>query len=390
MSIKKLKIAVIGSTGSVGKNTLEIIKENPDYFKIDLLVCNSNTKLIIEQLKLFLPKYVFINNYQTYEFVRKIKYRKKIIFIKNFEELKKLKLSFDKTVLAAPSLEGLKYSFLFMKFSKELLIANKESIVCGGNILMSQAKKFNCKIISIDSEHYCIERTIATINPKEIDTVYLTASGGPFLGKNKNFYNKSSIKVVTKHPKWKMGKKISVDSATMVNKLFELVEAHILFKIPIKKIKIKIHKESLVHSAVILKDGLVKIIMHDTSMKIPIRNSLFSNRFFSQKNNYFKSNKNIILTFDEKSLTEFEILKNGYKILNYGHSAWIIFNVVNDFLVNEFIKNRIFFYQIVKNLNKILLNKNIIFYAKKKIRSLSDINKCIHFAQNFIENYEVK
>ena len=89
-------------------------------------------------------------------------------------------------------------------------------------------------------------------------------------------------------------------------------------------------------------------------------------------------------------MTEFEILKNGYKILNYGHSAWIIFNVVNDFLVNEFIKNRIFFYQIVKNLNKILLNKNIIFYAKKKIRSLSDINKCIHFAQNFIENYEVK
>lgn len=390
MSTKKLKIAVIGSTGSVGKNTLEIIKENHHYFKIDLLVCNSNTKLIIEQLKFFLPKYVFINNLQTYEFVRKIKYKKKIIFINNFEELKKLKLSFDKTVLAAPSLEGLKYSFLFIKFSKELLIANKESIVCGGNILMNESKKYNCKIISIDSEHYCIERTIAAINPKEIDTVYLTASGGPFLGKNKNFYNKSSVKIVTRHPKWKMGKKISVDSATMVNKLFELVEAHILFKIPMDKIKIKIHKESLVHSAVILKNGLVKIIMHDTSMKIPIRNSLFDNKFFSQKDNYFKSNKDIILTFDEKTLSEFKILKNGYKILNYGHSAWIIFNVINDFLVSQFIKNRIFFYQIVKNLNKIMFNKIIIFHAKKKIRSLSDINKCIHFAKNFIENYDVK
>ena len=291
MHFKKKNIAILGSTGSVGSNAIKVISKYPNLFDVNLLACDKNYKKIILQINKFSPKYVLVNNYKIYKLL-KIKFAKRrIFFFNNLQELeKKLKISrkFDKVIVGIPSIDGLDYCFSFLNFSKELLIANKESLICGAKILLKKAKIKRCKIISIDSEHYCLSEILKNEKRKNIDLVYLTASGGPFLKKKNKFLKKIQIKHVIDHPTWLMGRKISVDSATMVNKIFELIEAHILFSIPKNKLRIKIHKESLVHSVVILKNGLVKMIMHNTSMTIPIRNTLFNQNYnFENSNNYF-------------------------------------------------------------------------------------------------------
>jgi len=381
MAIKKINIGVIGSTGSIGRTSLKIFKRYKKKFNIELLVCDQNLKEITNQIKIYSPKYVFINNFNAYNSIKLKKFKKKVIFFNDFFLFqKKFKSKLDKVILGAPGLSGLKFAFFFTTNSKELLIANKESLICGASVLLKKAKANNCKITSIDSEHFCINQIIKDKSLNEIDSVFLTASGGPFLKKKESSYLRSSIAKVTNHPKWSMGGKISVDSATMCNKIFELIEAHVLFDIPIDKLKIKIHEESHVHSAVIFKNGLVHMIMHDTTMIIPIRNSIFDNKFNNQSNNFFKSKKNIQLNFDEIKLSKFKILKTGYKVLKLGHTAWILFNVINDNLVEKFLNKKIFFYEIVRNLIKIFSQKKIMQYCKKtKVNNMSDINKIINY-----------
>ena len=378
----KKKIAVIGSTGSIGTTSLKIIKKYPHLFNVELLVCNKSLKKLINQIRLFSPKYIFINDKLAREKFKRLNLFTSIRLIENFSSFSKIfkqKPKFDKVILGASSIDGLKYSFEFINYTKEILIANKESIICGGNVLLKAAKKLNCKISSIDSELYCLSQLLLNTDYQKIDMVYLTASGGPLLGKKKKGYSKSSVKLVTNHPRWSMGKKISVDSATMVNKIFEIIETHILFQIPFNKIKIKIHKESLVHSAVIFKDGFIKVGMHDTSMEIPIRNSLFENKFEHQKKNFFKNKNLVTLNFNEFQLSEFPILNTGLKIIYYGHAAWILFNVINDELVKKFLNKQIFYYEIVKNLNMIFSREIVLSYCKKKISTLADIDETINF-----------
>ena len=383
MSFKKIKIAVVGSTGSVGKTSLKVISQYPEKFKVEFLACDKNFSIIQKQIKLFSPKYVYVNNFRVFELLKKKPNYKKIIFIHTLENLARLKniLKFDKAILAGPGFDGLDFSFLFIKFCNEILVANKESIICGGNILLQKSKNYNCKISSIDSEHYCIGQFLNN----HIDKIYVTASGGPFLGKNKKNYSHASIKEVTNHPRWSMGKKISVDSATLVNKIFELIEAHVLFDIPYNKLKIKIHKQSLVHAAIVFKNGLTNLVMHDTRMDIPIRNSLFDNTFFLHKKNNFPLPSNISLDFNEKDLSQFEILKTGYRILRQGHRSWILFNVINDILVNKFLNKEIFFYEIVKNLIKIFNTKKINSYTKNKVKNFNDIKKIIKYGKEITE-----
>jgi len=386
MIFKKKNIAIIGSTGSIGTTTLNIIKQYKKNFKIELLCCNNNYELICKQIRLFKPSNVYINDHLVREKV-KVKFKKTscnfLSCISNQVLKKFIKKKIDKTIMAVSSIHGINYIFNFLNFSNEILIANKESIICGGNLLIKEAKKKKCKLTSIDSEHYCISQIIKGANMNEIDSVYLTASGGPFLNKTKKYQNYSISKVLA-HPKWKMGKKISVDSATMVNKIFEIIEAHLIFNIPLKKIKIKIHKESLVHAAIVFKSGLVKMIMHDTSMLIPIRNCLFDNKYNFQYKNYFKDNNFFNLTFDEKKLRNFKILKIVKTILDGGHSSWILFNTINDLLVNKFLNKKIFFFEIVETLIKIFNKKSVKIYCKKKIKNISDIHEIIIFGKSLL------
>ena len=387
MAIKKLNIGIIGSTGSVGRTSLKIFKECKGKFNIELLVCDQNLKEVTRQIKTYSPKYVFINNANVYDCIKLIKFKKKVIFFNNFLYFqKKFKSKLDKVILGVPGLVGLKFAFFFIKNSKEILVANKESLVCGASILLKKAKANNCKITSIDSEHFCINQLIKDKNLNDIDSVFLTASGGPFLNQKQKTYLKASIKKVTNHPQWNMGSKISVDSATMCNKIFELIEAHVLFDIPTDKLKIKIHEQSLIHSAVVFKNGLVHMIMHDTTMTIPIRNSIFENKFYNQSGNLFKSKNNIQLNFNETKLSKYKILKTGYKVLNMGHASWILFNVINDNLVEKFLGKKIFFYEIVKNLIEIFNQKKIEAYCRKtKVNTIADIDKVISYGNLIVD-----
>ena len=389
----KIKVAIIGSTGSVGSTALKVISKNKKNFSVILLVCNSNLRKILHQIKIYSPKFIFIKNLYARNVIKK-KIKNKIFFLNNLDDFgnfynKNNKL--DKVILAVSSIDGFDYAFRFLNCSKELLIANKESIICGANILIKKASRLNCKITSIDSEHYCLAQSLKNIaNQKNIKNIYLTASGGPFLGKLKKDIDKASVRKVLSHPNWIMGKKISVDSANMINKINEVIEAHVLFDIPFDKIQIKIHPQSVIHSIVILKNGLVKIIGHDTTMEIPIRNSLFNNNFYSQESNLFDNKKKITLSFNEIQLKEFPILKIANKIFKRGHAAWILFNIFNDFLVNKFLKKEIFFYQITSNLIKIFSLASIEKMCLNEIQSLADIKNIMKIGLRFINNYEIK
>jgi len=385
MLSRKLSLAVLGSTGSIGVTSLKIIKKYSNFFNVDLLACNKNKKIIFKQIKEFLPKYVIINDKKNFNFFKKIKFKKKIKFFQNLKDFNnEIDIKFDKVILGISSIDGLDYAFSFIKYSKEILLANKETIVCGGTFFLKRAFFFRCKITPIDSEHYCLASTLKNFKLNEIDSIYLTASGGPFLNKSKNLISKIDQKSALNHPNWKMGKKISIDSATMANKGLEVIEAAILFNLKTKNIKIKIHKESKVHSVVILKNGLVYLVAHNTSMSIPIKNSLIDdNEMLKNEKSFFCSKKNFIFSFDEKKLTKFKMVSLAYTALNYGQRACIFYNVINDFLVNMYLNKKIFFFEIHSKLNKVLLNKNLISYFKKKVRNLNDIKETIKYAKSY-------
>ena len=384
MSYKKHIVAVLGSTGSIGKSSLSILEKYPNKFKIDLLSCDKNKATLYNQINKFLPKYVIINNLEVFNYFKKIKFKKKIIFFNKIEDFTKtIKYKFDKVILGISSINGLKYAFSFINFSKELLIANKETIVCGGRYFLKQAKKSNCNIISIDSEHFCLSSILNNLNLCEIDRIYLTASGGPFLYKKKNQIAKINIKATLNHPTWKMGKKISVDSSTMANKGLEVIEASYLFNIKPDLIKVKIHKESKVHSVVILKNGLVYLVAHNTSMKIPIENALIKKKLVFKDTNFFYKKKTFFFSFDEINLKKFNMLYLAYKALKLGERACIFYNVVNDYLVDLYLNKKIFYYEIDHKLNKIINNKKLIPFFKKKVSNIDDIYETIFAAKKY-------
>ncbi len=354
----KKTISILGSTGSIGLTTLRIIDKKKSFFIINILSANRNYDLIIKQIKRYKPKYFIINNYPTYLKVKKKNFRYCKI-INKFDSIN-FKNKNDFTISAIPGIAGLKPTIKLIKSSKKLLLANKESIVCGWNIINKIAKKNRTQIIPIDSEHFSISKLLLKHNIKNIKKIYITASGGPFLNypihKLKNIKPSDAIK----HPKWKMGKKISVDSSTMVNKILELIEAQKLFDIPDEKIDIIIHPNSLVHALVELKNGFFELIYHETSMIIPIANAIFEGNlkiedFYKEKKSIFKE-KLIFKNVDKK---RFPIIKIRNFIKKFPFSG-IILNACNEILVDQFLKKKIPFLAISKIIMSILRDRNYI------------------------------
>ncbi|MFL2896626.1 MAG: 1-deoxy-D-xylulose-5-phosphate reductoisomerase [Candidatus Pelagibacter sp.] len=274
----KKKIVILGSTGSIGSTTVQIIKNNLKDFDVIALSTNKNIKKLYEQAKQTKAKNLIISNEKSFlKFKSKIK-KKKIRVFKNHLEFKKnLKNKVDYTMCAISGLEGLKPTLDAIKYSGTVGIANKESIICAWNLIEKELNKNKTKFIPIDSEHFSIWSLIKNENKNNIEQIILTGSGGPFLNKpiSKIKYAKA-IKAI-KHPNWSMGKKISVDSATMMNKVFEVIEAQKIFNIDKSKFRIFIHPKSYVHAIVKFKSGIIKFLAHDTNMKIPIFNSIYLN-----------------------------------------------------------------------------------------------------------------
>jgi len=367
-------LAIIGSTGSIGKYSLEVYKKNKNKFNLLYLAANSNYKKLVRQSKIYKPKNIFLINYKSY---LKNKTKNKLLKSENFI-FKSHSKKIDYVISGVSSFEAIDINFKLIKIAKNLLIANKETIVCGGEIFLKEAKKNKCNIIPIDSEHHCIDYFIKNFKLKnDIDKIYITASGGPFLRKKINY--KEKINKVLKHPTWKMGTKITIDSSTFANKILELFEAKILFKLPYKKLKIIVEEKSNVHSVILLKNKIMFPIIHRPSMTLPISNSLNVSNNCGLKVENLKIN---LLPADSK---KFPIVKLGYEILKEDSLyQMILFVVLNERLVKKYIRNEINYGDIASYLVK-AFKKNIIKNkSRKPIKNLNDIKKAISFGNSIV------
>jgi len=377
----KKKICILGSTGSIGKSTLEIISKNRNDFDVILLSGNSNFRLLISQAKKFKPKYIYSSNFYLTEKIKYFCIKNKIIIINDLNLFKKIK--FDITIAAISGIAGLLPTLNIIKFSKKILIANKESIICGWKFIYKELKKNNCCFVPIDSEHFSIFNLIENKNMNSIKNIYLTASGGPFFGKNINLKKVTPLQAI-KHPNWKMGKKISIDSANLMNKILEVIEASLIFNLPISKFKIIIHPQSLIHAVVEFKNGLSSMLYHYNDMKIPIANSLYSNFYINKPScNNFSFQKNLSFhNADIKKIPSIKILKLT-KILN--DKGFILINSLNEILVEKFMENKIPFTDIVHKLLSILDSKAVKNHLKNhQIRHIKDVFKTYNFSRSLV------
>ncbi len=370
----KDKISIFGSTGSIGESVFKIYDKYKKNFEFYILTGNENYKEIINQIKTYKPKIFIIFNYWVYLKVKKKINNKSITILhgNNYQNYNFKKS--DVSISAIPGIEGLQPTLFQIKISKKILIANKESVICGWELISRLAKKNKTKIIPIDSEHFSIMRLIENTKKNNIDKIYLTASGGPFLNFSQKKMKKISPAQATKHPKWKMGKKISVDSATMMNKIFEVIEAHKLFSIDLNKIQIVIHPQSLVHAIIKYKNGLQKFLYFDTDMTIPIANTLVGDNFEISKLKIIKKRKSLSsqLNFLEVDNKKFPAIKLK-PILNKYVSMPIVLNAANEIFVDQFLKKNISFFSIINYLFKLLKDQNLRKYAIKKPSNLKSI-----------------
>ena len=382
----KKKIAILGSTGSIGKILLNIIKTKKKFFKISLLTANKDYKTLFTQAKRYGVQNLIITDDISYKILKKKCEKTNINVFNNYNIFNKIfKRKIDYTLNSIVGFAGLKPTLEIIKFTKQIAIANKESIICGWNLIKKKSIFNKTKIIPIDSEHFSIWSSLNEINinkpinlNKSIQKLFITASGGPFRNTSSKNFKNIKIEQAIKHPTWKMGKKISIDSATLVNKLFEVIEAQRLFEININKISIKIHPKSYIHSIIKFNNGLIKICAHEPNMSIPIANSLDESFNYKNKNKDeidFKILNNLNFTnIDKKKFPVIKILEKYPNSCTLFDTALVS---INDELVNLFLKKKITFEDIFKNLSYIL-NLNSIKKLKKIVpknyNEIKDIN----------------
>ena len=386
----KKKIAILGSTGSIGKCLIDIIKKDKRNFEIILLSADENYKELLNQARFFKVKNLIITNTKSFNKIKKDKYSKKIKIYNNFDGLGKIfRKKIDYTMSSISGIQGLKPTVEIIKYTKKIAIANKEAIICGWDLIEKKLNKHKTKFVPVDSEHFSIWYALQNIEKSLIEKIYLTASGGPFLDESIKKLKKVNIKQVTNHPNWKMGKKISTDSATMINKVFEIIEAKRIFRISYNKLAIIIHPKSYVHAIIKLKNGLTKIIVHETNMKIPIFNSLYSSKkIIKSKKLDFKTLNN--LDFKNANNKKFPLV-NVLKMLPDNNSLFeTILVTINDKLVELFLSNKIKFTDISKKMNKMLNLYSFKKYKKIKPKNIEEIIKMSTKIKNEIEYFVKK
>jgi len=372
----KNKIAILGSTGSIGISTLKIIHENKKSFQIELLSTNKNIKIIKKQIKSFKVKNVIIHDEKTFN-EKKFSFKKqKINVYQNVKDFKKkYKAKLDYVMSSTIGLSGLEPTLDIVQCTKRIAIANKESIICGWNLIQKKLKKYNTKFIPIDSEHFSIFELIKNEKINNIKKIYITASGGPFLNIKKSKLDKFIPKNAIKHPTWRMGKKISVDSSTLINKVYELIEAKKIFNLDYDKFEIIIQPTSYVHAIVEFNNGISKILTHPTSMKIPIYNSLLFNSKILNLSENIDIDKINNLNFQKIDKSKFPVFSLLNKLENLDSLYETVLVASNDVLVELFLKEKIKFFDIYKILNKILSLKAYKRYKFLKPQNLNQITK---------------
>ena len=386
----KKKIAILGSTGSIGNTTLGIIKKDKKNFNIILLSTNSSAAKIFKQSKEFNVKSVIITDKVKYLAWKKKFIRNKINIYNNFENFNKIfKGKIDYTINAISGIDGLEPTIRVIRFTKKIAIANKESIICGWNLINKELKKYSTKFIPVDSEHFSIFKLIGKTSNTKIKKIIITASGGPFL--NRKINKKIKVNDALKHPNWKMGKKISIDSSTMMNKVFEVIEAQKIFNISLNKINILINPNSYLHAIIIFKNGIIKLLVHETKMDIPIFNSIYdenTKKTFNTKDlNLEKINQ---LNLSNVNLSKFKTLKI-LKLIPKKHTLFeTILITLNDELVRMFLNNQIEYNKITFYLMKIINFKIFKKYCNVKPNSIEQIFKVRNIVKNITISYVKK
>ena len=349
-------VTILGSTGSIGRQTLEIIADFPNLYKVDILTAHSNIALLEEQCKIFKPNCIVITDANARNnFLKKTQF-KNDVFDGEILKLSSIFFESDIVVSALVGIAGLLPTINAIKSGKTILFANKEILVVAGNYIMNLARKNKVKIIPIDSEHSAIYQCLLGEKKENINKIILTASGGPFLKLKNNELQNIKAADALKHPTWNMGTKVTIDSATMMNKGFEAIEAKWLFGLDINKIDVVIHPQSIIHSMVEFVDGSVKAQLSPPDMRFPISFALaegnrIANNF--EKLDFNKLNK---LEFSPVPKNKFPCLDLVFSCAEKGGNACAILNAANEIAVSEFIKNKINFLDIPRIIETALAN----------------------------------
>ncbi len=347
-------VAVFGSTGSIGTTTLRIIQENPQIFYANTLVAGKNISKLIDQIKIFNPKHVYIISKENATVLKEMFPNLDVYYgEEGMKEISKLDDS-DIAVSALVGIAGLEPTYNMIKNTKRVALANKEVLVTAGEIIINLAKKCNTQLLTVDSEHSAIMQCLNGEENNPIDKILLTASGGPFF--DKKITDDITVEQALNHPTWNMGLKVTIDSSTMMNKGFEVIEAHWLFNTPPEKIEVVVHRQSLVHSMVQFVDGTIMANIGPKDMQLPIAYALnYPNRLENnvEKLDLFKV-KN--LCFEKPDLNKFKCLKLAFDAIKMGNSAQVVLNAANEVAVAEFLEGKIKYTDIANCIEEALQN----------------------------------
>ena len=356
------RIALFGSTGSIGTQALNVIAANPDKFSAEVLTAHSNDELLVQQALQFNPNIVVIGDETKYQKVKEALASTEIkVFCgeKALEEVAAMDC-YDLMLAAIVGFAGLKPTLKAIENSKTIALANKETLVVAGDIIMQRAMENRAPVIPVDSEHSAIFQCLVGETRNRIEKIILTASGGPFLGRKPNFLVNVKREHALQHPNWNMGAKISIDSATLMNKGLEMIEAKYLFNLRPEQIQVIIHPQSIIHSMVQFEDGSIKAQMGMPDMKLPIQYALaFPQRIHNNFPRYDFKRMNT-LTFEEPDIRTFRNLGLSIEALNKGGNLPCVMNAANEIAVYAFLKNRIGFLEMTDLIEKTMQHVNYI------------------------------
>ncbi|MBP9837485.1 MAG: 1-deoxy-D-xylulose-5-phosphate reductoisomerase [Proteobacteria bacterium] len=379
----KTNVLILGSTGSIGKQALDVIRANSDIFNVIGLCADTNYELMEQQIAEFNPKYAYLANKEANSILAKNDFKHtKLLTAENAIE-QCIEDSETNIVLnAIVGFAGLRPLLHALKMNKDVALANKESLVAGGFLVMDVLAKSRATIIPVDSEHNSIYQCLNS-RPSEIpERIILTASGGPFHNRSLEDLKDITPEEAVKHPNWSMGAKISIDSATLMNKCLEVIEAAVLFRLPPEKIEVLIHPQSIVHGLVDYKDGSTIAVLYNPDMKVPIANAFFT---LAKHHNIVQNNPITRLNFSDISQLSFikpdvdrhRALRLSYEVIKKGYAAHITLNAANEVAVNNFLKRRVSFINIVKVVEMTLEKLNEV-----AVESMEDIYKIDRWARD--------
>ncbi len=376
-------LSILGSTGSIGTQTLDIIRQYPNEFKIVGLTANKNSELLLKQIKEFKPKAVAIMDKSKVDDLLNFSPCQVYFGVEGLNKIATLNEA-DTIVNALVGSVGIEPTYNTIRSKKNIALANKETLVAAGSIIMEEVKKNNIALMPIDSEHSAIFQCLNGENVKEVNKITITCSGGPFRNYTKQQLENVTIQDALKHPTWNMGNKITIDSATLMNKGLEVIEAHWLFGIPYDKIKIVIHPQSIVHSLVEFVDKSVIAQLGLPDMKIPIQYALTYPKRLQSNNPQLDLTKIKNLNFNEPDFERFPCLKYAYEAGTVGGTLPAVMNAVNEVAVHAFLENKIKFLDIQKLIRKMMDEHKLI--SKPTLKEVLEVDRKIkEETKDFIE-----